>query len=148
MTIPLDHFHIPYNQCAKETHSSCSSEPAPSTSWEFVCCVGSVAQLCLTICDPVDYSPPGSSVHGIFHAIILEWVAISSSRRSAQCRDWTCTFCIFTLACWFFTTVPPRKPSLECSIAYKILALLSWSFSELLLLWNKNLLSSIRHIEQ
>ena len=39
-----------------------------------------VAQLCLTICDPMDCSLPGSSVHGIFHARVLEWVAISSSR--------------------------------------------------------------------
>ena len=39
-----------------------------------------VAQLCLTFCDPEDYSLPGSSVHGIFQARILEWVAISFSR--------------------------------------------------------------------
>ena len=36
-----------------------------------------VAQSCLTLCDPVDYSPPGSSVHGIFEARIMEWIAIS-----------------------------------------------------------------------
>ena len=42
-----------------------------------------VAQSCLTLCDPVDYSPPGFSVHGIFQARILEWVAISFSRRSS-----------------------------------------------------------------
>ena len=35
------------------------------------------AQSCLTLCDPMDCSPPGSSVHGIFQARILEWVAIS-----------------------------------------------------------------------
>ena len=39
----------------------------------------SIAQSCLTLCDPMDYNPPGSSVHGIFQARILEWVAISSS---------------------------------------------------------------------
>ena len=37
-------------------------------------------QSCPTLCDPMDYSPPGSSVHGIFQARILEWVAMSSSR--------------------------------------------------------------------
>ena len=37
-----------------------------------------VAQLCLTLCDPMDYSLPGSSVHGIFQARVLEWVAIAS----------------------------------------------------------------------
>ena len=39
-----------------------------------------VAQLCLTLCDPMDYSLPGSSVHGILQARILEWVAISFCR--------------------------------------------------------------------
>ena len=41
-------------------------------------------------CDPMDYSPPDSSVHGILLARILEWVAISSSRGSSQRRDWSC----------------------------------------------------------
>ena len=48
-----------------------------------------VAQLCLTLCDPMDCSPPGSSIHGIFQAKVLEWVAISFSRGSFQPRDWT-----------------------------------------------------------
>ena len=48
-----------------------------------VMCVCSVTQLCSTLCDPVDCSAPGSSVHGIFQARTLEWVAISSSRRSS-----------------------------------------------------------------
>ena len=48
-----------------------------------------VAQLCLTLCDPVDCSPPGSSVRGILQARILEWVAISFSRESSQPRDRT-----------------------------------------------------------
>ena len=46
-------------------------------------------KLCLTLCDPVDCSPPGSSVHGILQARILGWVAIFSSRRSSPPRDWT-----------------------------------------------------------
>jgi len=40
-----------------------------------------VAQLCPTLCDPMDYSLPGSSVHGIFHARVLEWGAIAFSER-------------------------------------------------------------------
>ena len=48
-----------------------------------------VAQSCPTLCDPMDCSPPGSSVHGIFQARILELVAISFSRRSSRPRDWT-----------------------------------------------------------
>ena len=48
-----------------------------------------VTQLCLTLCDPMDCSLPGSSVHGIPQARILEWVAISFSRWPSQPRDWT-----------------------------------------------------------
>ena len=40
-------------------------------------------QLCLTLCNPMDYHPPGSSVHGILQARILEWAAIPSSRGSS-----------------------------------------------------------------
>ena len=51
-----------------------------------------VTQLCPTLCDPVDCSLPGCSVHGILQARILEWVAISFSRGSSQPRDqtWVC----------------------------------------------------------
>ena len=48
-----------------------------------------VAQSCLTLCDPMDCNLPGSSVHGILQARILEWVAISFSRGSSQPRDQT-----------------------------------------------------------
>ena len=72
-----------------------------------------VAQSCLTLCDPTDYSPPGSSVHGILQARILEWVAIPSSRGSSRAR------------------VEPRSPALQadsllstpprrCSQAYPV----------------------------
>ena len=43
-----------------------------------------IAQLCPTLCDPMDYSWPGSSVHGILQARILEWVAIPFSRGSSD----------------------------------------------------------------
>ena len=46
-------------------------------------------QSCPTLCDPMDCSPPGSSVHGILQARILEWVAISFSRGSSWPRDQT-----------------------------------------------------------
>ena len=48
-----------------------------------------IAQSCPTLCDLMDFSLPGSSVHGIFQARVLEWVAISFSRGSSQLRDWT-----------------------------------------------------------
>ena len=51
--------------------------------------VSEVTQSCPTLCDPVDCSPPGSSVHGILQARILEWVAISFSREASQPRDRT-----------------------------------------------------------
>ena len=56
-----------------------------------------VTQLCPTLCKSMDYSPPGSSVHGIFKARILEWVAISFSRNSSQVRDQTWASCISCL---------------------------------------------------
>ena len=46
-------------------------------------------QLCWTLCDPLDCKPPGCSVHGILQARILEWVALPSSRGSAQPRGGT-----------------------------------------------------------
>ena len=52
-----------------------------------------VAQSCPTLQDPMDYILPGSSVHGIFQARVLEWVAISFSRGSSRCRDWTRVSC-------------------------------------------------------
>ena len=48
-----------------------------------------VTQSCLTLCDHMDCSLPGSSVQGIFQERILEWVAISFSRGSSRPRDWT-----------------------------------------------------------
>ena len=48
-----------------------------------------VAQSCPTLCDPMDCSPPGSSIHGIFQARKPEWVAISFSRGSSRPRDQT-----------------------------------------------------------
>ena len=65
-------------------------------------CLCLVTQPCPTLWDPLDCSPPSSSVHGIFQARILEWIAISSSKGSSQPRDQTCVSCItggfFT--CW------------------------------------------------
>ena len=63
-------------------------------------------QLCLTLWDPMNCNPPGSSVHGIFQARILEWVATSSS------RDWTHVSCISRLFFFFFfTTSHLESPS-------------------------------------
>ena len=48
-----------------------------------------VAQSCPTLCDPMDYSPPGSSIRGIFQARVLEWVAVFFSKGSSRPRDQT-----------------------------------------------------------
>ena len=53
-----------------------------------------VTQTCSTLCNPMDCSLPGSSVHGILQARIVEWVAISFSRGSCQPRDQTLVSCI------------------------------------------------------
>ena len=53
-----------------------------------------VAQWCLTLCDPMDCNLPGSSIHGIFQARIVEWIVISFSRGSSQARDRTQVSCI------------------------------------------------------
>ena len=61
-------------------------------------------QLCLTLCDPTDSSPPGSSVHGILRARILEWAAISSSRGSSRPGIKLTSLMSPVLAGGFFTT--------------------------------------------
>ena len=61
-----------------------------------------------TLCYPIDYTPPGSFIHEILQAGILKWVVIPFSRTSSQPRDWTLVSCI---ACGFFITEPPGKPS-------------------------------------
>ena len=68
---------------------------------EYMCLV---TQLCLTLCNPMDCHLPGSSVHGILQARILEWVAISSSRVSSWPRDQTCVSCFGRWILYLCTT--------------------------------------------
>ena len=82
-----------------------------------------VAQSCPTLCDPMDCSLSGSSVHGIFQARVLEWIAISFSRGSFQPRGWTQISCIagrrFTIWAtreWHnAASLPPKKSSFHLS---------------------------------
>ena len=69
---------------------------------------GLVTKSCLTLGNPMDYSPPGSSVHGILQERILEWVAIPFSRGSFQPRDQTQVSCT---AGGFLTFWATRKAS-------------------------------------
>ena len=82
--IPLLGIYPDKSPIKKDTHAlrSCA-----------LCCAF-ITQSCPTLCDPVDCSPPGSSVHGILQARILEWVAVPSSRGSSQPRDRTQVSCI------------------------------------------------------
>ena len=65
-----------------------------------VCLCAKLFQSCLTLCNPRDLSPPNSSVHGIFLARILEWVALPSSRASSQPRDQTCVSYVSCIGRW------------------------------------------------
>ena len=76
----------------RENHHTISGHLRMSIFQYYCCCL--VAPSCLTLCDRMDYSLPGSSVCRISQARILEWVAIAFSRRSSQPRDWTCISCI------------------------------------------------------
>ena len=60
-------------------------------------------QYCPTVCDPMDYSPPTSSLYGISQARILEWVAMPSSRGSSQPKDQSHVSCVSCIAGGFFT---------------------------------------------
>ena len=62
--------------------------------WSDLAAAVLVAQFCWTLCDPTDCGPPGSSVRGILHATILEWIAIPFSRGSSQSRNRTWVSCI------------------------------------------------------
>ena len=76
-----------------------------------VCMCVLVAQSCLILCDPVDCSLPGSSVHGILQARILEWVAIPFSRGSSWSRDQTWVSCF---ASRFFTVAWATSDRHKC----------------------------------
>ena len=66
-------------------------------------------QSCPTLCDPMDCSPPGSSVHWILQAWILEWVAMPSSKGNSQPRDRTCVTYVSSLQADSWPLVPPGK---------------------------------------
>ena len=78
-----------------------------------VCILATKSQSCSDSCDPMDCSPPGSSVHGIFQARILEWVGMLSSRGSSQLRDPTHVSCVSCIAGRYFTAEPLGKPFLK-----------------------------------
>ena len=76
-----------------------------------------VTQSCLTLCNPMDCGPPGSSVHGILQARILEWVAIPFSRGSFRPRDRTW---VSFIAGRFFTVWATGKPRYNENILFNV----------------------------
>ena len=88
-----------------------------------------VTQSCLTLWDPMDCSLPGSSVHGILQAGILQWVAIPFSRGSSQPRDRTQ---VSWIAFRFFTVWASGKPK---KTGMGSLSLLQWVFQTQGLNW-------------
>ena len=99
--------------------------------WMYLPCVcGSVAQLCLTLCDPMDCSLPGPSAHGIFQARILEWIVIPFSRGSSRPRGQTRVSCI---AGRFFTIWATGEALLHVAGMYIIYGKrIDWSFKNAL----------------
>ena len=79
-------------------------------------CVWSVSQSCLTLYDPMDCSPPGSSVHGILQARILVWLAISFSSWSSQSRGKPASLLSLALAGRVFTTSTTWEACLPASV--------------------------------
>ena len=85
-------------------------------------------QSCLSLCDPVDYSPPDSSVHGILQAKIVEWAAMPSSRESSWSRDQTHISWVSCIAGVFFTAELLGKPMrTQYILAIKLIAAFSHS---------------------
>ena len=89
-----------------------------SWAWSQTCWVSVFLFVCVgfkslqshpTLCDPMDSNLPGSSVHGIILARILDWGAMPSSKGSSQPRDRTCISCGSCIAGGFFTAEPPGK---------------------------------------
>ena len=87
------------------TESLCRALETNTTLWTNY--AAAAAQSCPTLCDPRDCSPPGSSVHRIPQARILEWVAMPSSRGSSWTRDRTR---VSWMTGRFSTTEQPEKP--------------------------------------
>ena len=86
----------------------------------FICCA-QLIQSCLTICNPMDCSRPGSSVQGILQTKILEWVAMPSSRGSSQPEMEPESLKSPALAGGSLPAVPPRKPYLSIYPCYLLL---------------------------
>ena len=91
------------------------------TLFNFLQCFGIQRCLYMAVCsvapgvsDSLDCNLPGSSVHEILQARILDWLAMASSRGSSGPRDWTCISCVFSITGGFLTAETPGKPTQRC----------------------------------
>ena len=94
--------HIEFYKISKKMFFYCSSSAAAAAAKSL--------QSCLTLCDPMDCSPPGFSVHRIPQARILERAAVPSSRGSSRPSDWTCVSCLLRWQMGSVPLAPPGKP--------------------------------------
>ena len=78
-----------------------------------VCVHAKSPQSCPTLCNPVDHSLPGSSVHGILQATVMEWVVLPSSRGSSRPRGWTRVSCLQHWQVRSLPLAPPGKAYIE-----------------------------------
>ena len=102
---PLDLIKNPKTSINRRINKECACVCVFSKSRPTLCdpecaCVCVFSKSCLTLCDPMDRSPPGSSVSESSQARILEWVSISSSKRSSWPRDQTHVSCISCIGKW------------------------------------------------
>ena len=109
-----------------------------------------VALSCLTLCDPMDCSLPGSSVHGIFQARILEWIAISFSRGSSWPRDRTQVSRIVERCFTVWATregIKKKKKNRTCSlitVLYTVAPI--WIFSQTFITESRDCVCVLSHI--
>ena len=101
MLLPACVLHLCCFQCViVELVKPEQSRREPLMSGErqvYVCVCVLVTQSCLNLCNPIGCRPPGSSVHGILQARILEWVAIPFFKGPSRPRDQTWVFCIASI---------------------------------------------------
>ena len=101
--------------------SECRCLPDAQRVWRYwgrnslcpeMCTCAMLLQSCLTLCDSMDCSPPGSSVHGILQARILEWVTMPSSTGSSQPGDQTCVSYVSCIGRQVFLPLAPPGKSI------------------------------------
>ena len=109
-------FVIHWNETTMGLHVFPIPIPPPTSlsfNINYACMHAKSLQLYLTLCNPMDCSPPGSSVQGILQARTLERVAMPSSRGSSWPRDRTCILYSSCIVGRFFTAEPPGKPNIN-----------------------------------